>query len=255
MKIVEKNILGIIPARYASTRFPAKMLADIQGKPMIQHVYERASEAKCLDKLVVATDNQNIVDVVKGFGGEVVLTREDHPSGTDRCHEALEIVRTTTKIGYDYVINIQGDEPFISPEQIELLASKLDGQTEIATLIIKALDMEKLFNVGEVKVVLDKDENGIYFSRQVIPFLRNIPQEDWLKYHIFYRHVGMYAYRADVLAQITQLTPSLLEKAESLEQLRWIENGFKIKTAITEHDSYCVDTPEDLANLLSNWTV
>lgn len=242
------KILGIIPARYASSRFPAKMLADIQGKPMIQHVYERASKAQCLDKLVVATDNELIAKVVRDFGGEAILTQENHPSGTDRCFEALQLSNEK----FDYVINIQGDEPFIIPEQIELLASKLDGTTEIATLIIKALDNEKLFNIGEVKVVLDKDQNGIYFSRQVIPFLRNIPQENWLQQHDFYRHVGMYAYRADILEKITKLQPSLLEKAESLEQLRWIENGFKIKTAITEHDSYCVDTPEDLEILLKS---
>lgn len=240
------KILGIIPARYASSRFPAKMLADIKGKPMIQHVYERASMAKCIDKLVVATDDERIAKVVRAFGGAAVITKETHQSGTDRCFEALSL----TNQHFDYVINIQGDEPFIIPEQIALLASKLDGKTEIATLIIRALDNEKLFHIGEVKVVLDKDENGVYFSRQVIPFLRNIPQEDWLNHHQFYRHVGMYAYRADILAQITELLPSSLEKAESLEQLRWIENGFKIKTAITEHDSYCVDTPEDLEALL-----
>lgn len=242
------KILGIIPARYASSRFPAKMLVDIKGKPMIQHVYERASKAKCLDKLVVATDNELIAKVVRDFGGETILTQENHPSGTDRCFEALQLVGEK----FDYVVNIQGDEPFIIPEQIALLASKLDGATEIATLIIKALDDEKLFNIGEVKVVLDKDQNGIYFSRQVIPFLRNIPQENWLQQHDFYRHVGMYAYRVDILEKITKLLPSSLEKAESLEQLRWIENGFKIKTAITEHDSYCVDTPEDLEILLKS---
>ncbi len=242
------KILGIIPARYASSRFPAKMLVDIKGKPMIQHVYERASKAQCLDKLVVATDNELIAKVVQDFGGEAIITQENHPSGTDRCFEALQL----TNEKFDYVVNIQGDEPFIIPEQIALLASKLDGITEIATLIIKALDNEKLFNIGEVKVVLDKDQNGIYFSRQVIPFLRNIAQENWLTQHDFYRHVGMYAYRADTLEKITKLQPSLLEKAESLEQLRWIESGFKIKTALTEHDSYCVDTPEDLEALLKS---
>ena len=246
------KIIGIIPARYASTRFPAKMLADIKGKPMIQHVYERAKQAKCLDRLVVATDNDLIVKIVEGFGGNALLTQETHPSGTDRCFEALQLASAQFRENYDYVINIQGDEPFIIPEQIELLASKLDGKTEIATLIIKALDSEKLFNIGEVKVVLDSEGNGVYFSRQVIPFLRNVPQENWLDSHIFYRHVGMYAYRAEVLEKLTQLAPSLLEKAESLEQLRWIENGFKIRTAITEHDSYCVDTPEDLALLLAS---
>jgi 3-deoxy-manno-octulosonate cytidylyltransferase (CMP-KDO synthetase) len=245
------KILGVIPARYASTRFPAKVLADIKGKSMIQHVYERASQANCLHKLVVATDNLLVIEAVKSFGGEAILTRADHPSGTDRCSEALQIVEATTQEKYDYVVNIQGDEPFIIPEQIALLASKLDGNTEIATLIIKVLDYETLFNTSEVKVVLDKDQNGIYFSRQVIPFLRNIPPEDWLRHHTFYRHVGMYAYRADVLVQITQLPLSILEQAESLEQLRWIENGFKIKTAVTEHDSYCVDTPEDLERLLA----
>lgn len=244
------KILGIIPARYASTRFPAKMLVDIKGKPMIQHVYERVSEAQCLDRLVVATDNDLIVKAVEGFGGIALLTQEAHPSGTDRCFEAMQLAGEKFGERFDYVINIQGDEPFIIPEQIVLLASKLNGETEIATLIIKALDSEKLFNVGEVKVVLDAAGNGVYFSRQVIPFLRNVPQEHWLSSHTFYRHVGMYAYRSDILEKLTQLAPSSLEKAESLEQLRWIENGFKIQTAITEHDSYCVDTPEDLEALL-----
>jgi 3-deoxy-manno-octulosonate cytidylyltransferase (CMP-KDO synthetase) len=246
------KILGIIPARYASTRFPAKMLVDIKGRPMIQHVYERAKQAKCLDKLVVATDNDLIVKVVQDFGGTALLTQETHPSGTDRCCEAMQLASKMFGERYDYVINIQGDEPFIIPEQIALLASKLGGKTEIATLIIKAMDSEKLFNIGEVKVVLDSVGNGIYFSRQVIPFLRNVPQEKWLESHTFYRHVGMYAYRADVLEQLTKLAPSVLEKAESLEQLRWIENGFKIQTAVTEHDSYCVDTPEDLELLLKS---
>jgi 3-deoxy-manno-octulosonate cytidylyltransferase (CMP-KDO synthetase) len=246
------KILGVIPARYASTRFPAKMLADIKGKPMIQHVYERAKQAQCLDRLVVATDNHLIIKVVEDFGGVALMTKEMHPSGTDRCFEAMQLANELFGEQFDYVINIQGDEPFIIPEQIALLSSKLDGKTEIATLIIKALDAEKLFNIGEVKVVLDTEGNGVYFSRQVIPFLRNIPQENWITSYTFYRHVGMYAYRSDILNKLTQLAPSSLEKAESLEQLRWIENGFKINTAITEHDSYCVDTPEDLALLLQS---
>lgn len=239
-------ILGIIPARYASTRFPGKPLIDIQGKTMIQRVYEQASKSRRLDKVIVATDDQRIYDHVRSFGGEVVMTKEDHPSGTDRCWEALQQAGGN----YEYVINIQGDEPFIDPSQIDTLANVLQGGTELATLIIPVTDHEFLFDMGEVKVTLNKDMEALYFSRMVIPYIKGFDQKEWHLHHKYFRHVGMYAYRADVLEQITKLEVSSLEKAESLEQLRWLENGFKIKCAVTDFDSHCVDTSEDVERIL-----
>lgn len=240
-------IVGIIPARYASTRFPGKPLIDIQGKSMIQRVYEQASKSKSLKKIVVATDDERIFNHVLAFGGEVVMTKEDHPSGTDRCREAFQKIEGD----YQYVINIQGDEPFIDPAQIDSLAAILqDGNTELATQIIPVNNYELLFDPGEVKVVLNADREALYFSRMVIPFIKNIPRELWHLHHQYYRHVGMYAYRADVLEEITKLSVSSLEKAESLEQLRWLENGFKIKCALTNFESHCIDTAEDVAKVL-----
>jgi 3-deoxy-manno-octulosonate cytidylyltransferase (CMP-KDO synthetase) len=240
-------ILGIIPARYASTRFPGKPLADIQGKSMIQRVYGQASLCKQLSKVVVATDDQRIFDHVKSFGGEAVMTRPDHPSGTDRCYEALE----NTKGNFRYVINIQGDEPFIDPSQVDLLAGLLkDGSTELATLMIPVDSYEVLFDMGEVKIVMNDKMEALYFSRTVIPYLKGVDKKEWHLNFKYYRHVGMYAYRADVLEKITRLQPSALEKAESLEQLRWLENGFKIKLAVTTHDSHCIDRPEDIDKVL-----
>lgn len=239
------KILGIIPARYASTRFPAKALADINGKPMIQRVYEQASKAAALSKVVIATDHADIEKICKSFGN-VVMTSESHLSGTDRCAEVVD------KIGehFDFVINIQGDEPFIKPEQIELLASVLKPETELATLIKEIKDEETLFSPNTPKVITNTEGEAIYFSRQTIPYLRSFPQQEWLHKHAFYKHIGIYAYRTDILKKITQLKPSKLELAESLEQLRWIENGFKIKVAITEHESIGIDTPEDLEKAL-----
>jgi 3-deoxy-manno-octulosonate cytidylyltransferase (CMP-KDO synthetase) len=236
------QILGIIPARYASTRFPAKALVDIGGKSMIQRVYEQAVQAGKLSRVVVATDDKRILDHVEGFGGTAIMTSESHQSGTDRCFEAL----TKTEGQYDYVINIQGDEPFISPEPINDLAAVLNGQTELATLV-KVIDSEEiLFNANVPKAVLNKRGEVLYFSRQTIPYLRNIEQEEWLHKHTFYKHIGIYAYRVDVLEEITKLPVSSLEKAEALEQLRWLENGYSIKAVITFDDSHGVDTPEDL---------
>ncbi len=241
------RILGVIPARYASTRFPAKPLVDIAGKSMIQRVYEQVKKASGISAVVVATDNTIIFDHVKNFGGDVCMTKESHVSGTDRCFEALSIQKDI----YDYVINIQGDEPFIQPSQIELLASRLDGKTEIATLI-KAIDnATQLFNPNLVKVVISKLNEALYFSRATIPHLRNIPEAEWLTKHTFYKHIGMYAYRADILQQLTILPVSSLEKAESLEQLRWLENGFKIMVAETTEETVGIDTPEDLKHALN----
>ena len=239
------KILGIIPARYASTRFPAKALADIQGKSMVRRVYEQALKASSLSMVVVATDHEKIYDHVKEFG-EVVMTGPQHQSGTDRCCEALHKISGP----FDYVINIQGDEPFIMPEQIDLLADCLQfPDVQIATLIKKITDQETLFNPNTPKVILNKNQEAIYFSRQTIPHLRGIEQKDWLTSWEFYKHIGIYAYRADILEQITKLPVLALEKAEALEQLRWIENGYRIRTAITEYETIGIDTPEDLKKL------
>ncbi len=240
------SILGIIPARYGSSRFPGKPLIDILGKSMIQRVYEQAKKSSMLTDVVVATDDERIYKHVEAFGGKVVYTKEDHPSGTDRCFEALQ----KTNVSFDYVIDIQGDEPFIDPTQIDLLCKVCDGSTELATLMIPVDSHEVLFDMGEVKITLNSNMEALYFSRMVIPYIKGKPQEEWHKHHNYYRHVGMYAYRKDVLEQVTKLTPSSLELAESLEQLRWLENGFKVKCAITNFDSHCIDTPEDIEKVI-----
>lgn len=240
-------ILGIIPARYASTRFPAKPLADIAGKSMIQRVYEQVKKSKLISEVVVATDNQEILEHVRKFGGQAQMTKESHVSGTDRCYETL----TLQKSQFKYVINIQGDEPFIQPDQIDLLAKLLDGKTEIATLVKKIEDPEQLFNHNVVKAVISEKNEALYFSRSTIPHVRNTSEAAWINKHTFYKHIGMYAYRTDVLKQITSLPVSALEKAESLEQLRWLENGFRIKVAETKTETIGIDTPEDLAKALT----
>ncbi|RYZ55222.1 MAG: 3-deoxy-manno-octulosonate cytidylyltransferase [Sphingobacteriales bacterium] len=240
-------IAGIIPARYASTRFPGKPLIDIAGKSMIRRVYEQAAASASLSRVVVATDDQRIADHVQAFGGEAIMTAPEHPSGTDRCFEVVE------KLGgqVDYVVNIQGDEPFIDPGQIDTLCAVLQqGSAELATLIIPVTDPETLFDMGEVKVVLNNTMEALYFSRMVIPFIKGVEQSQWHLHHAYFRHVGMYAYRTDVLKEITRLGVSSLEQAESLEQLRWLEAGYRIKCAVTAHDSHCVDTPEDVDKVL-----
>ncbi len=241
------KILGIIPSRYASSRFPGKPLVDMLGQTMIQRVYGQVKKSNHVSKVVVATDDQRIYDHVLSFGGLACLTAESHPSGTDRCYEVLK----REKENFDFAINIQGDEPFINPDQIDLLCSSLNTETELATLIQKISSLEQLLSPGEAKVVINHQREAIYFSRSSIPYVLKSEQKDWLGKTTFYRHVGLYAYRSDVLAKITALQPSLLEKAESLEQLRWIENGFKIKTVETEmEESICIDTPEDLERAL-----
>ncbi len=239
-------ILGIIPARYASTRFPGKPLAMIEGKSMIRRVYEQASQAKTIDKLVVATDDERIAEHVLSFGGEVVMTNAEHPSGTDRCYEAFKKVAGD----FNYVINIQGDEPFLDPKQIDELGAVCKGQTELATQMIRVDNSAFLFDQGEVKIVLNHENEALYFSRMVIPFVKGKPEAEWHLHHNYFRHVGMYAYRRDVLQAITKLPVSALEKAESLEQLRWLEAGFKIKCVETQFDSHCIDTPEDIERVL-----
>jgi 3-deoxy-manno-octulosonate cytidylyltransferase (CMP-KDO synthetase) len=237
------KILGIIPARYASTRFPGKPLVDIRGKSMIQRVFEQAQKAHSLADVVVATDDERIKEHVKKFGGNVVMTSTNHPSGTDRCHEAL--LKYSSQA--DIVINIQGDEPFISPNQIDLLASCFKNEaTQIATLIKKITTAEELFNENIPKVVTDIHRKAIYFSRQTIPFLRGKNKDLWLKEHTFYKHIGIYAYKTNVLSELVKLNTSLLENAEALEQLRWVENGYFIQTEITDFESIAIDTPEDL---------
>lgn len=240
-------ILGIIPARYASTRFPGKPLIEIEGKSMIQRVYEQAAKATLLDKVVVATDDVRIASHVRSFNGNVVMTAPDHPSGTDRCREALQQMGGN----FDYVVNIQGDEPFIEPAQIDELAAVLnDKSVELATQMIPVDNYEVLFDTGEVKIVLNEKDEALYFSRMVIPFIKGVAKEEWHLNHSYYRHVGMYAYRSDVLVRLSQLPVSALEQAESLEQLRWLEAGFRIKCVVTGFDSHCIDTPDDVAKVL-----
>lgn len=248
------KFLAVIPARYASTRFPGKPLALIGNEPMIQHVYEQAKKA--VEDVVVATDDKRIYDAVEAFGGKVLLTSDKHRSGTDRCFEALQKMSGE----YDVVINIQGDEPFIQPEQIETLkACFTDPKTEIATLI-KPFDKDALWDdlssPNTPKVVVNKRMEAMFFSRSVIPYLRGTDRTKWLKTHTYYKHIGLYAYKTNILAEITDLEPSALEKAENLEQLRWLENGYSIKVGITHQQTIGVDTPEDLekANYIFNKT-
>ncbi len=239
------RFIAIIPARYASTRFPAKPLALLGGKPVIQRVYEQVSGV--LDDAVVATDDRRIYDAVKAFGGKVEMTSPDHRSGTDRCYEAY----CRQGMAYDVVVNVQGDEPFIQPAQLEALKRCFDDPaTEIATLVkpfTPADGIEALENPNSPKVVLDNRSRALCFSRSVIPYLRGVAREEWLSRHTFYKHIGIYAFRTEVLAAITALPPSTLEKAESLEQMRWLENGYRIGVGISEMETIGIDTPEDLA--------
>jgi len=242
------NVLILIPARYASTRFPGKPLAEIGGKPMIQHVVEKAQLVS--QDAFVATDDQRIYDRVVGFGGKVVMTSADHKSGTDRCCEAYRHIVADYRKTYDVVVNIQGDEPFIQPSQLNAVKACFeDSTTQIATLV-KPFTADEPFavleNVNSPKVVVNKNWNALYFSRSIIPYQRNADREDWLKGHTYYKHIGLYAYRTEVLREITALPQSSLELAESLEQLRWLENGYKIKVGISEVETIGIDTPQDL---------
>ena len=240
------KILGIIPARFASTRFPGKPLINIMGKSMLQRVYEQAKKSTKLTEVVIATDDDRITQHANGFGAKVVHTKAEHPSGTDRCFEAFKNLNSS----FDYIINIQGDEPFIDPGQIDLLAALCNGNTELATLMIKCNSRDVLFDKGEVKITLNHLNEALYFSRMVIPYIKGVDEKEWHMHFNYFRHVGMYAYRTDILEKVTKLQPSPLEKAESLEQLRWLENGYKIKCAETLHDSHCIDTPEDVEKVL-----
>jgi len=243
------TILGIIPARYASSRFPGKPLADINGKYMVQRVFEQASKA--LEHVVVATDDKRIFDAVQSFGGRVVMTSDKHPSGTDRCAEAVSNYEKNYNQKVDVVINIQGDEPFIAEKQINLLSGLFaNPDVQIATLIKPVDNEQTLFNPNKPKVVVDKNGKALLFSRQTIPHIRGCEQSEWLSNYQFYQHIGMYGYRKDVLLEITRLPKSGLETAESLEQLRWLENGYAIQTAVTTDEGLSVDTPEDLEQIL-----
>ncbi len=236
------KIVGIIPARYASARFPGKPLALINGKTMIRRVYEQTLKSS-LDAVVVATDDVRIADEVMSFGGAYVLTDPNHRSGTDRCCEALGLLDEQ----YDAVVNIQGDEPFIDPEQINIVAQLVSGDAvQIASLAKRITDAGELFSPNTVKVVLDKDKRALYFSRSPIPFMRNMDQSAWLGNGVYYKHVGVYAFKSATLREIAMLKPSSLECCESLEQLRWLENGFSIHMAVTESDNVSIDVPDDI---------
>lgn len=242
-------IHGIIPARWASTRFPGKPLADIQGKSMIRRVYEQAKKATTLAGVIVATDDKRIFDHVMGFGGEVVFTSSSHNTGTSRCAEvALKSAAKTP----DVVINIQGDEPFIDPDQIDKLSALFEEEeVQIATLVKKIETTTELFNPNIVKVVTSATNKALYFSRGAIPFLRGADQHAWPDKTTFYKHIGIYGYRTAVLQQIADLPAGRLETAESLEQLRWLEYGFCIHTAVTEIENLAVDTPGDLNKIIN----
>ncbi|PJJ79084.1 3-deoxy-manno-octulosonate cytidylyltransferase [Mucilaginibacter auburnensis] len=236
------NILGIIPARYASSRFPGKPLVDIAGKSMIQRVYEQAGKCADLTDVIVATDDDRIFDHVINFGGKAIMTADYHQSGTDRCAQVAAIHKD-----YDVIINIQGDEPYIEPEQISKLAACFEApDAQIATLIKRIKTEHELHNPNSPKVVVNKLNEAVYFSRSALPHIRGEQPENWLEFFAYYKHIGIYGYRADILQQITKLEVSSLEKAEALEQLRWIENGYRIKVAETEFETYAVDTPGDL---------
>ena len=239
------KVLAVIPARFASTRFPGKPLVDLGGKPMIQRTYERVMSVAGWHRVIIATDDLQIKLVAEGFGAEVIMTRADHVSGTDRCAEVLKIVGGDI----DYVVNIQGDEPFIEPAQLVELIEGFKSKAPILTLIKRIQDSETLFSVNIPKVVKNAAGEALYFSRQTIPFLRGIDHSAWLTSHVFFKHIGLYAYRADVLKEISQLKPSPLELAESLEQLRWLENGYVIQTIETQFETVGIDSPADLEKI------
>ena len=239
------NVFGIIPARYASTRFPGKPLLQLNGKSMVEWVYHRASKA--FDTVAVATDDERIADEVRRFGGRVVMTSPDHRSGTDRCAEALLIMQEEMCVQADVVVNVQGDEPFIEPALLTSLAACFeDESTQIATVVKPFENISDLLNPNNVKAVMTVTGRAVYFSRSPIPYVRGYEQDKWLTRHSFYRHLGLYGYRSEILSQLTQLTPSPLEITESLEQNRWIENDYYIRILQTQGDNIAIDTPEDL---------
>ena len=236
-------ILAVIPARWASTRFPGKPLAMIAGKSMIQRVFEQVAQSTRVDRVVVATDDNAIFDHVLSFGGQALMTNPDHPSGTDRCAEVASHFPDAS-----IILNVQGDEPFILPQQIDLLASTLINapNATIATLVKRLSDPSLLFNPNTVKAVFSEKAGAIYFSRHPIPFIRGTQPEKWLEKHVFYKHIGLYGFKRATLLEIASLPPTPLEQAESLEQLRWLENGYAIAVGVTDWETLGIDTPEDL---------
>lgn len=244
------SALGVIPARYGSSRFPGKPLIMIDGRSMIMRVYEQSLKSKMLQKVVVATDDERIYNHVKESGGEVMMTSASHVSGSSRIGEVADSLSVAGICPYDVVVNIQGDEPFIDPSQIDLVVLLLQNpDSQIGTLIIKITDSEDIFNPHVVKVVVGHSGKAMYFSRSPIPYFRGILQENWLQNHDYYRHVGLYAFRTSILKTILDLPPSASELAESLEQLRWLHHGFKITTAITDIETVGIDVPADLLKL------
>lgn len=245
------KFIGIIPARYHSTRFPGKPLAKIEGKTMINHVYEQAVKCDVFSRVIVATDDERIFQNVEDFGGKVLITSNKHESGTARCNEVAGKLLNNREIEKsDIIINIQGDEPMINPEQIKSVAECFtDEGVQIATLAKIINSDDDLFNPNVVKVIIDEFDNAIYFSRTPLPFVRGKDHNEWLSMHTFYKHIGLYGYRAEILNDICKLNASPLEIMESLEQLRWIANGYKIKVKITEHETTSIDTPDDLSKL------
>ncbi len=241
------KILGVIPSRYDSSRFPGKPLADIAGKSMIQRVFEQCQKSKSLSDLVVATDDDRIFDHVRNFGGNAVMTSTKHTSGTDRCHEALHKLGSAN---FNYVINIQGDEPFIQPIQIDKVAALLKGDVSLASLAVPTKSLSAILDKDKTHVVFKKDMNALYFSREPIPHIKNTSHEDWTSKSLHYIHLGIYGYSKDVLKEVVNLPKSSLEVAESLEQLRWMENGYKIKLGLTNEVSYGIDRPEDIEKVL-----
>lgn len=242
------RVLGIIPARYGSTRFPGKPLVDIDGIPMILRVVHQAEQCEGLSGVVVATDDQRIFDVVKGAGKNVVMTSSDHPSGTDRCLEAY----TSCGVQADAIINIQGDEPFVRVEQLNQLVEAIAGDHDIATLAIQIKDASWLSDPNKVKVIFDVNGTAAYFSRTAIPFVKGAALADWLGHHDYFKHLGLYAYKISVLQEITKLEQGTWEKAEQLEQLRWLQNGYKIFVGLTHWETPAIDTPEDLEKALKH---
>ena len=238
--------VGIIPARFASTRFPGKPLVDIAGKSMIERVYRQAEKAACFTQIIVATDDARIFDHVTAFGGQAIMTSDKHRSGTDRCAEVLLSLSQRP----DIVVNIQGDEPFVDPYQLRVLVEAFENKdTAIATLAIQLKDRASLFNPNVPKVIFNAALKAIYFSRSPIPYLRGEEESTWTGTHPYFKHIGIYAYRADVLTKLASLAPSPLEIAESLEQLRWLENGYPISIRTTTHESVSIDVPEDLLKI------
>ncbi|WP_313189891.1 3-deoxy-manno-octulosonate cytidylyltransferase [Sphingobacterium sp.] len=243
------KVIGIIPARYDSTRFPGKPLVDIAGMTMIQRVYNQVKHAASLNEVVVATDDQRIFDHVKSFAGNVVMTKKEHQSGTDRCAEVINNIS-----GFDIAINIQGDEPFIDPQQIDLLVSCFQRpEVEIATLVRPIQELTDLENVNKPKVVLNQKSEALYFSRQPIPYMRGADIKEWLSKETYYNHIGIYGFKVETLKELARLPISKLETTESLEQLRWLDNGYRIQTAVSTHINDAIDSPKDLEDILKKY--